>query len=362
MKSIYRHLFLVAFLMAIAFGINIFLKDSLQNVYWYIAHIFLPFQRAKSSLFNLIPFSLGDYIYLAISFLLISSIIRVIYYALHFSINKIEFFIGLMNLFAFALGIYLFFLISWGGNYYRPKLSEQWGNKAEAAWNEQALIQLNQFLVKKLNDFDSEKIDFPDLKLLNKEAGSFYLRDFGKGIPKLKVKETTLGYLLSYLGVNGYYNPISGEAQFNKDLPAFMHPFIITHEMAHQSGIAAEDDANLVAYWIGIRSGDPAFRYSAYFNIFLYSYFNLRMKDSSEAKVIWQSLGKTPKEDFKDLRQLYRKYRGFARNVSNDFYDSYLRWNGQQKGLDSYDVVIKWVYYWEFETKERADLKIYPFP
>jgi len=57
---------------------------------------------------------------------------------------------------------------------------------------------------------------------------------------------------------------------------------------------------------------------------------------------------------------MYRKYKSVFRNLSNSLYDTYIRWNGQSKGLDSYTQVIWWVYYWEYVAKEKADILICP--
>ncbi len=52
----------------------------------------------------------------------------------------------------------------------------------------------------------------------------------------------------SNLGVTGYLNPFTNEAQVNTTVPAFLQPFMTCHEIAHQLGFAPEEDANFV--WI----------------------------------------------------------------------------------------------------------------
>lgn len=339
---------------------NFYLESAPGNVSSYVTKYFLPIQKLKNSVFNGVSFSIGDLLYLLLLFLLLTLIIHCIYCAATFKSNKLEFFAGLLRIGNLLLTVYLIFLISWGGNYYRPELTKQWGKNIGKDWSTNSLIQLNTFLVKKLNSFSTVKIAFPNLKRTNFIADSLYHSDFGKVLPNLKIKLTSIGYLLSYAGVNGYYNPLTGEGQFNKDLPPFMHPFIITHEMAHQTGVAAEDDANLLAYLIGVKSNNPAFQYSAYFNIFIYSYPDLKDVDSAQATVVWNNLNKRSQQDYKALLAVYRHYKSFVRKLSNDIYNSYLKWNGQKKGLGSYDMVVRWVYYWEFQAKEKADLKICP--
>src|ERR1044071_7173753 len=95
---------------------------------------------------------------------------------------------------------------------------------------------------------------------------------------------------MQYLGIQGYYNPFTGEAQVNSALPEFMLPFVVCHEMAHQSGIAAEDDANLLAYAICTSAPDSSFVYSGYFNLWLYTQSKLKQEDSSLAAAMLETL------------------------------------------------------------------------
>lgn len=355
-----RRLIVLALLIIFSIAFNLYLHSGTEAVSHYITTFFLPIQKCKSDLLDFTGISFGDYLYLFLAFFLLARLIRFIYFGITFWRNKIDFFREAISISNFCLIIYLIFLVSWGGNYYRPNVAAQWGRNIEANWNTASLIRLNRFLVEKLNRLSDTTMQFPKLKELNLQADIYYHRDFGNCLPKLKVKVTTIGYMLNYAGVHGYYNPLTGEGQFNHQLPGFMHPFVVTHEMAHQAGIGAEDDANLLAYLVDVRSPDPAFQYSGYFNIFLYAYTNLREKDSLEARQIWESLNPKSKDDYLTLKNLYKRYRSFMRGISNDIYDNYLKWNGQQKGLGSYDMVIRWVYYWEFIAKEKADVSICP--
>lgn len=360
MKGIRRRLIILILLIALSVGLNLYLSSGNSAVSYYSRLCFLPVQNFKSDLLDFTGISIGDYLYLFLSFFLISRLIRLVYFGITFLKNKTDFFREILSILNFGFTIYLVFLISWGGNYYRPNLAAQWGRNIDKNWNTQSLIRLNHFLVGKLNLLSDTAMQFPNLKELNWEANTLYHQDFGDCLPELKVKVTSIGYMLNYAGVHGYYNPLTGEGQFNHQLPGFMHPFVVTHEMAHQAGIGAEDDANLLAYLVDVRSANPAFQYSGYFNIFLYAYANLREKDSLSSRQIWQSLNKKSQNDYLELRDLYRRYRSIMRGVSNDIYDNYLKWNGQQKGLDSYDLVVRWVYYLEFIAKEKADISICP--
>jgi hypothetical protein len=348
--------FIIFLILCIA-GIQVILNHSEAAMGFYIHKIFLPLQCGRSLLLNKIDISIGDILYLLLALLLLLLFIRLVYFLITYRKNKPDFQVELLRFITFPLLIYFFFLVLWGGNYSRKPLAAKWDiNYSD--WNTARLTQLNVFLIKKMNTLKQDSISYPGLKVLNASSNFYYHQQFGKNLPPLKVKATALGYLLNYIGVHGYYNPLSGESQFNRFIPAFMHPFVLTHEMAHQAGIAREDDANLLAYIIGVRSGIPAYRYSAYFNLFLYAYSDLEVRDSVLAKQLLLSLNTSSRSDMKTLEAMYKKYRSTFRGFSNSLYDEYLRLHGQSKGLESYNYVVHWVYYWELKSHEQARVSL----
>ncbi len=359
MKSIYIRLALLALLLILVFGLQYAIGHSEPALLFYIRHIFLPLQRGRSYLFNGIPLSVGDILYLILALLLLLILIRSVYFLFTYRKNKTDFWIELLRFLTLPLAVYTFFLFFWGGNYARPPLAAGWDLKT-LKWDTSALIQLNRSLVQRMNEEQVLQPRFADLKTLNSMANTYYHERFGNRLPRLQVKPTSLGYMLNYLGIQGYYNPLSGEAQFNRFIPRFMHPFVLTHEMAHQAGIAAEDDANLMAYIICVESKNTAFRYSAYFNLFLYAYADLKAKDSLVAKGIFATLNQQSKNDMDTLRAMNKRYRSKFRLISTSLYDDYLKLHGQRDGINTYNDVTRWVYFWEHTDKKRANLMVCP--
>lgn len=359
MKSILLRLGFIAFLLCIIISMQYAIANNPDGLDFYITHIFLPLQRKRNLLFNKLPVSIGDILYLLLFLLFLLLFIRSLYFAFTFRKNKMYFGLEFIRMITFILVLYCSFLILWGGNYYRPPLSAKWEYR-NTKWDTANLIRLNEFLIEKINETEKNTLVYPDLKALNTQTNLYYHQQFGRHLPQLKVKATALGYLLNYVGVHGYYNPFSGESQFNRFIPDFMHPFVISHEMAHQAGIAAEDDANLIAYIIGVRSRDPAFRYSAYFNLFLYAFSDLKEKDKVLAARLLNKLNEHSRNDLVTLKKMYEKYKSSLRGFSNSLYDEYLILHGQRKGLNSYNEVTHWVFYWEIIAKEKADIYICP--
>ncbi|MCL2426458.1 MAG: DUF3810 domain-containing protein [Oscillospiraceae bacterium] len=77
-------------------------------------------------------------------------------------------------------------------------------------------------------------------------------------------KSMLYSWLMSITGYSGMYFALTGEAMINTQMPGAMMPHTVAHEHAHQLGIFAEDEANLVAILAGVSSDNPAFQYAAY--------------------------------------------------------------------------------------------------
>jgi hypothetical protein len=248
---------------------------------------------------------------------------------------------------------YILFVIGWGGNYYKPSLSVYWKLGGKELKGDSALIAFDRYLVEKLNKEAPNYIPlrFEEIEERAKEYYKQHVRAEGK-LRGLNTKASMFGYALQHFGIQGYYNPFTGEAQVNKYLPPFMLPFVISHEMAHQAGIAAEDDANLLAYALGTNTKDPAFNYSAHFNLWLYVHGRLRQHDTVAANAMRALLNPISVSHIDTLRAIRRRYKGDFSEYSGQLYDSYLKFHNQRAGIESYNNAV--VSVWALEQNRRA--------
>lgn len=315
---------------------------------WYSSYIFRPFQSARNVVFGAIPFSLGDALYLLAGFVVIAMAIRWIYFLVRIRTQHHELAHSFMNS-VLSLGtIYLLFFVGWGGNYYQPTLSKYWNLPQQAEPLKTTIAAYDSFLIGRLNALapDYHGLSFNET---NTRAKTFYktLTDSRTRLAGMKAKASLYGYFMQYLGIQGYYNPFTGEAQVNNMLPPFMLPFVVCHEMAHQSGIAAEDDANLLAYAICTVVPDSAFAYSGYFNLWLYAQSRLKRVDSVMAKGFLAQLNPISHAHLDTLRALRKLYSNSISEYSGQLYDSYLRMHHQKEGIHSYDNVAVTAWTWE---------------
>jgi len=154
------------------------------------------------------------------------------------------------------------------------------------------------------------------------------------------IKPVMLSSAMSYTHITGVYTFFTGEANINVDFPDYTVPYTAAHELAHQRGIAREDEANFVAYLVCIESDDAYIRYSAYLNLYEYV-SNALYKASPELYYAVQgSLDNKIRYEMKAYSEFFEKYRdSVASEISEVVNDTYLTIQGTP-GTASYGMVV----------------------
>lgn len=307
----------------------------------YQKFVFTPLQFVRNTLCEMLPFSLGDCLYAGIIIFLSTKFVRTLVRA---EIKSPGLSLRLWVLLRRLSGIYLIILLLWGILYEQPKLYEKMALPELSGLKQEELITFDSLLIERLNAWHSY-YRYPGLKKCNLLLHTRY-KALGAMMPGA-AKATLFGNGLAYLGIQGYYNPFTGEAQVNTNEPDFMMPFLIAHEMAHQTGIAAEDDANLAAYITCMESTDTSLRYSACFNIWMYVHRRVHRIDSLTAKRFKQHLNPTSLAHIHTLRQRSDKYETWLDDLGTLLFDTYLKMEQQEAGIHSYRNVAWSALAWE---------------
>ena len=147
--------------------------------------------------------------------------------------------------------------------------------------------------------------------------------------------------LLNYLSTSGYYNPFTGEAQINYQMPVFDRPFTACHEMSHQIGFGREDEANFVGYLAAIRSKERLLKYSAYYEGSIEFLRYIRRRDTLMHHQLKALLNPGVRQDLKTDSAYWVGYAGQIGLMSGKFYDSFLKANNQPAGLRTYNRMIR---------------------
>jgi len=335
------------FLIFLALFIKIFSLFPYAVEQYYTNGIYPYISQTQRILFGWIPFSIGDVCYLVVSIILIKNIYRFFKAVFKKRVTKKRLVRSVKQVAYVGLLIYVLFNILWGLNYNRIPMALQLNLTVER-YSTENLGRLVQELIGKLNTFDSTarmyRVDLNHKKTLFGEAIDSYsaaIKQYPCFVYRFpSIKPSMFSYLGNYMGFTGYYNPFSGEAQANTTVPAFVQPFTTCHEIGHQLGYAKENEANFVGFLTARSSGNPAFQYSVYFDMYSYAIRELYRRDSLLVKDYKKQLSPYVIKDFEHIRQFYKKYDNPLEPVIRKLYGQYLKANAQPEGLRSYNEVV----------------------
>ncbi|RZL59017.1 MAG: DUF3810 domain-containing protein, partial [Pedobacter sp.] len=306
--------------------------------------------RFISSVF---PFAIGDIVYAILIGYVLYKIIR--FLKKRKTLKKEHRIIVPMQIMNFILILYIIFKMVWGLNYSRPSISEELGIGNEK-YNVKELVLLGDYFVNKTNDLKLKQTKILAYSIHDLETNSSRAYDLMANknslfhYPNPCLKAVLNSWIISKVGIEGYYAPLTGEANMNMNLPDFVKPYVSCHEIAHQLGISYEDEANLLGYLTASNSPDVNYQYSANYEMLRYILFEIRMKSPDDYKILHDKLSGGVLADFKTEKEFWRKYNGDMFGYMDAAFDSFLKLNNQKKGIDSYQDIVIWL--WNIHKSE----------
>ena len=329
----------------------------------------LSFYRAYSNLLRFllsaVPFSVGDLYYLLIAgfFLIETWLIIKLVFSRHEKLKSRMISKKIFSILLVLFLIYLQFLVSWGLNYrYRSYISES--KLLILPPKTEAVDSLCQYLVKScihdklvmannpetaqcnaLAIFNHAKFRYLDVSQKHGYFTDTYQKKHMPGLilqypARISLKPSLYSSLMNYMGVSGYFNPFTGEAQVNQQIPSVELPFTSCHEIAHELGYGFEYEANFIGYLVSTSDNDKFFNYSGHLEALMYALPELRSRDSLAFKKIIKTLSPAIITDIRNDLFYWRKYRGSTEKLISFFYTGYLKANKQPQGMQSYSDLV----------------------
>ena len=345
MKWNKRHLFLAISLPIQMVLLQVITKNPEFIEIYYSNGIYPFISSFFRIIFGWIPFSVGDILIAFGLIIFIRFLLLLIKNRFQNFVPKIIHFIAVLSV------IYFCFYLFWGLNYYRQPLSINLGY-IEQKYSTTQLTSVTKQIIKKLNHYqfkitknDTLKVSNPyQQKEMYKIAETGY-KNLAKDFPNLKyqffsVKSSSMSLLQSYNGTSGYLNPLTGEAQVNDKIPKTSFPTTTCHEMAHQIGFAAENEANFIGFLAANYNDNIYFKYASYRMAFGYCISELRKRDKNVSKELWKSVNQGIIKDFNSSYNFWQKYQNPLEPLVKKGYNAYLKANNQEKGVDSYSYVV----------------------
>jgi len=302
--------------------------------------------------FGWLPFSFGDIFY---ALTIIYMVRWLINNRNRFAKDTKRWFI---EVFSFISVIYFAFHVFWGMNYYRIPLNESLG--LEKDYTTEQLVDITKRLITKTNSIqlkitnnDTVKVEIPYTKEeILKHAPEGY-KVLEKTYPHLNygpvsIKKSMFSLLLTYMGFSGYLNPLTNEAQVDALIPIYKFPTTTCHEMAHQMGYAAENEANFMGCLASINNKDIHFVYSGYAFALRHCVNEVYNRDPILFKELVETINIGVRKNYKEVRDFWEQYKNLTEPIFKSTYSAYLEANDQEGGVESYNYVVDlMVHYFE---------------
>ena len=306
------------------------------------------FRLVLGSITSIVPFSAAEMLLFSIPLWVILAVVLSVRYA-DTGRRRIRFFLIILSL---LLPLYPLYMLTLAPGYHAPTLEEQMHLSTENIEKEE-IVQTAEHLLSELEQvldritFDERGASENPLSL--KETGDGIIKAYDDFLSDYKIahnfyarpKTVILREWMTYAGITGMYTFFTGEANVNTTYPDYNHPFTVAHELAHQRGIARENEANFVAALVCIYSENDYIRYSGLFNLLEYILSAYYRADPDSYTDFYKSLDPRIKGELKAYREFAEPYQDHVLGeVSTTVNNAYLEMNGTP-GIISYGLVVE---------------------
>lgn len=291
-----------------------------------------------------LPFSFGDFIY----------VFAIIYIIRWLIINRKRMYKDVKNwiidVFAALSIIYIAFHLFWAINYYRLPLHKNLNLKADYTTEElinvtKNLIQKSNFIHLEIAKNDTIKIEFPYSKSKVIELVPQGYSALQKTFPHLEyngesIKKSLLSMPLTYMGFSGYLNPLTNEAQVNSYIPVFKIPTTASHEVAHQLGYAAENEANFIGFLAATHNKDVYFKYSGFTFGLRHCLHEIYRRSPEQYETLVKTINPGILKNYQEVREFWDGHKNPIEPLFQNTYNTFLVANNQKGGMKSYSYVV----------------------
>ena len=110
--------------------------------------------------------------------------------------------------------------------------------------------------------------------------------------------------------------------------------------MAHQQGIATEQECNFVAIMAATSADSAAYRYAGYLMGYVHLSNALYRVDQAAWQTIRDSLPDAVRADLRQNSAYWAQFDGLVNTAATKVYDGFLKSNGLTDGVQNYGTVV----------------------
>lgn len=248
-----------------------------------------------------------------------------------------------------SIGYFAFHLL-WAFNYYRVPLHQSLNIQNDYTTEE--LVAFTEALILKTNVIhgiieqqDTTKVIMPySKKELIALAPKGYTQ-LAKEYPHLaytpsSLKRSLYSLPLTYMGFSGYLNPFTNEAQIDGLIPTYKYPTTTSHEIAHQLGYAAENEANFIGAMAAMKHENIYFNYSGYSFALRHCLNDVYLRDPVKYEELMMTVHIGILKNYEEMRAFWQSYENVSETFFKHTYSRFLRVNNQKGGIESYSYIV----------------------
>ncbi len=295
-----------------------------------------------------IPFSLAETLIIAIPVIFAVLLTVCVCRAGEGWLPALRFILGTLSVLAM---IYVMFVLTFAAGYQASPLDKKMGiprEKVSAEQLKETALILAEETEKTLDALTFRTASFSVMPYSYNELSSGLMDAYERAVEKYpfiqklysRVKPVNLSEWMTYTHISGVYTMFTGEANLNVNYPDYVLPYTAAHELAHQRGIARENEANFVAFLVCMESDDPYIRYSGYLNMYEYVASALYSASPEMYYEVLDTLDMRIRYEMRAYSEFFDRYRdNIAADVSEAVNNSYLVMQGTE-GTKSYGMVV----------------------
>lgn len=320
---------------------------------WYGTHLYRIWVDTVGRFFGIFPFSVTEMLlYVLIMGILISCIYFVIKVVRRQPVKE-KITVWVCGLYLIAAVLFFLYVANCGINYHHESFAET-ADLEVRAYSAEELREVCEWLTEEVNVSGAAVERTESGVMVLSPNGSQWeaqqhaveaMQQLGETYPEMagyypRPKGLAVSWILSIQNLSGIYTPFTIEANYNRDMVDYNIPFTMCHELSHLRGYMQEEEANFIGFLACRASEEASFRYSGNLLGWIYCMNVLYKADYEAWEEVRSGLSEEAEADLKANREFWAKYDGAVAEVSSRINDTYLKANGQDDGVKSYDRMV----------------------